>query len=50
MRTGSIPLAAFVRAVLAVELGDLTPASRLIEGAESRFGPVRPAEALDGGG
>ncbi|MGW4232218.1 DUF6420 family protein [Streptomyces sp. NPDC004980] len=48
--TSSIPLAAFVRAVLAIELGDLTPAGRLVEEAEVRFGPVRPAEALDGEG
>ncbi|WP_329167796.1 DUF6420 family protein [Streptomyces sp. NBC_01685] len=40
VRTGSILLAAFVRAVLAIELGDLTPAGRLIEEAEARFGPV----------
>ncbi|MEU1352127.1 DUF6420 family protein [Streptomyces sp. NPDC005795] len=48
VRNGSIPLATFVRAVLAVELGDLTPAGRLVEEAEARFGPVRPAEKLDG--
>ncbi|WP_405632405.1 DUF6420 family protein [Streptomyces sp. NBC_01174] len=44
MRTGTIPLAAFVRAALAVELGDFTLVDRLLEEAEARFGPVRPAE------
>ncbi|CAM5671267.1 MULTISPECIES: DUF6420 family protein [Streptomyces] len=50
VRTSSIPLPAFVRAVLAIELGDLAPAGRLVEEAQARFGPVRPAEALDGEG
>ncbi|MFB7584563.1 DUF6420 family protein [Streptomyces hydrogenans] len=44
VRTGSIPLDVFVRAVLAVELGDLGPAARLVEEAEARFGPVRQAD------
>ncbi|WSS78997.1 DUF6420 family protein [Streptomyces sp. NBC_01174] len=44
VRTGTIPLAAFVRAALAVELGDFTLVDRLLEEAEARFGPVRPAE------
>lgn len=47
VRAGSIPLDAFVRAVLAVELGDLSPADRIVEEAEARFGPVRRAEELD---
>ncbi|MEV0957921.1 DUF6420 family protein [Streptomyces sp. NPDC049951] len=44
MRTGTIPLAAFVRAALAVELGDFTLVDRLLEQAEGRCGPVRPAK------
>ncbi|MGW1226588.1 DUF6420 family protein [Streptomyces sp. NPDC002530] len=47
VRAGSIPLGAFVRAVLAVELGDLGPADRLASEAEDRFGPVRPLESPD---
>ncbi|MBZ3918158.1 DUF6420 family protein [Streptomyces acidiscabies] len=46
VRTGSIPLTAFVRAALAVELGDPSLADRLLQEAEARFGPVRPAEGL----
>lgn len=42
VRTGSIPLAVFVRAVLAVELGDLAPVGRLVEESDARFGPARP--------
>ncbi|WP_073224340.1 DUF6420 family protein [Streptomyces sp. NBRC 110465] len=47
VRTGAVSLAAFVRAVLAVELGDLVPAGRIVEEAEARFGPVRPAQQPD---
>ncbi|MEV6750675.1 DUF6420 family protein [Streptomyces sp. NPDC051080] len=47
VRAGSIPLGAFVRAVLAVELGDLGPADRLVKEAEDRFGPVSPLEGPD---
>ncbi|MFJ4745448.1 DUF6420 family protein [Streptomyces sp. NPDC088775] len=47
VRTGSIPLVAFVRAILAVELGDPSLADRLVEEAEARVGPVRPAETLN---
>ncbi|TVZ90546.1 DUF6420 family protein [Streptomyces sp. BK340] len=41
VRTGSIPLAAFVRAALAVELGDFTPTDRLLQETEALAGPVR---------
>ncbi|MDN3262867.1 DUF6420 family protein [Streptomyces sp. CSDS2] len=47
VRNGAVPLAAFVRAVLAIELGDLVPAGRIVEEAEARFGPVRRSEGLD---
>ncbi|MFF8414668.1 DUF6420 family protein [Streptomyces omiyaensis] len=47
VRTGAVPLAVFVRAVLAVELGDLSLADRLVEEAEARFGPVRRAQEPD---
>ncbi|GGY71346.1 hypothetical protein GCM10010363_60790 [Streptomyces omiyaensis] len=47
VRTGVVPLAVFVRAVLAVELGDLSLAGRLVEEAEARFGPVRRAQEPD---
>ncbi|MGW1252249.1 DUF6420 family protein [Streptomyces sp. NPDC002535] len=47
VRAGSVPLAAFVRAALAIELGDLIPAGRIVEEAEARFGPVRRAEEQD---
>ncbi|MER5252294.1 DUF6420 family protein [Streptomyces sp. NPDC002855] len=46
VRTGSIPLTAFVRAALAVELGDFALADRLLQETEARFGPVRQAEEL----
>ncbi|MEW2577673.1 DUF6420 family protein [Streptomyces syringium] len=46
VRTGSIPLTAFVRAALAVELGDFTLADRLLQETEARFGPVRQAGEL----
>lgn len=49
VRTGSISLTTFVRAALAVELGDPSLADRLLEEAEARFGPVRPADELHGG-
>ncbi|MGW6927532.1 DUF6420 family protein [Streptomyces sp. NPDC054950] len=38
---------AFVRAALAVELGDFTLVDRLLEETEARFGPVRSAEEVD---
>ncbi|MFI1067886.1 DUF6420 family protein [Streptomyces spororaveus] len=38
---GSIETTAFVRALLAVELGDDGPASRLLQEAEALAGPVR---------
>ncbi|MFE4574604.1 DUF6420 family protein [Streptomyces chartreusis] len=41
VRTGSIALAAFVRAALAVELGDFTPTDRLLQETEALAGPVR---------
>ncbi|MGW1617053.1 DUF6420 family protein [Streptomyces sp. NPDC002285] len=41
VRTGSIELAAFVRAALAVELGDFTITDRLLQEAEALAGPVR---------
>ncbi|MYQ39872.1 hypothetical protein B046DRAFT_06122 [Streptomyces sp. LamerLS-316] len=41
VRHGSITLAAFVRAALAVELGDFAPADRLVQEAEALAGPVR---------
>ncbi|SEE59414.1 hypothetical protein SAMN04490357_7695 [Streptomyces misionensis] len=47
VRNGAVTLAAFVRAVLAIELGDLIPAGRIIEESEARFGPVRRSEGLD---
>jgi hypothetical protein len=50
VRTGSIPLAVFVRAALAVELGDPALADRLLEETEARVGPVRAAEELNGEG
>ncbi|MFB7176869.1 DUF6420 family protein [Streptomyces sp. NPDC056257] len=41
LRTGSIDLTAFVRAALAVELGDERPVERLLQDAETLAGPVR---------
>jgi len=41
VRNGSIMLAAFVRAALAVELGDFNPADRLLQETEALAGPVR---------
>lgn len=41
VRNGSIALAAFVRAALAVELGDFTPTDRLLQETEALAGPVR---------
>ncbi|MGW1437664.1 DUF6420 family protein [Streptomyces griseus] len=41
VRNGSIALAAFVRAALAVELGDFALADRLMQEAEALAGPVR---------
>ncbi|GAA2605145.1 hypothetical protein GCM10010304_63660 [Streptomyces roseoviolaceus] len=43
LRTGSIDLTAFVRAALAVELGDERPVDRLLQDAEALVGPVRRA-------
>ncbi|WP_327749736.1 DUF6420 family protein [Streptomyces europaeiscabiei] len=43
VRNGSIALAAFVRAALAVELGDFTPTDRLLQETEALAGPVRKA-------
>ncbi|MEU7564226.1 DUF6420 family protein [Streptomyces eurythermus] len=36
---GAVTLAAFVRAVLAIVLGDLTPAGRIVTESEARLGP-----------
>ncbi|MDC2960423.1 DUF6420 family protein [Streptomyces gilvifuscus] len=41
VRNASIALAAFVRAALAVELGDFAPADRLVQETEALAGPVR---------
>ncbi|MFI6341371.1 DUF6420 family protein [Streptomyces sp. NPDC050535] len=41
VRTADIALTAFVRAALAVELGDFTPADRLLHETEALAGPVR---------
>ncbi|PNG19134.1 DUF6420 family protein [Streptomyces cahuitamycinicus] len=41
VRNGSIALAAFVRAALAVELGDFGPTDRLLQETEAQAGPVR---------
>ncbi|NED35827.1 DUF6420 family protein [Streptomyces sp. SID8499] len=41
VRKGSIELTAFVRAALAVELGDFTPTDRLFQETEALVGPVR---------
>ncbi|MFH9742616.1 DUF6420 family protein [Streptomyces roseolus] len=46
-RTSTVPLAVFVRTVLAVELGDRSLADRLVEEAKARFGPVRQAQEPD---
>ncbi|MET9562513.1 DUF6420 family protein [Streptomyces tauricus] len=45
MRTTSITLAKFVRAALAVELGDFTPVDRLLQETEALAGPVGQREA-----
>ncbi|AQW50731.1 DUF6420 family protein [Streptomyces violaceusniger] len=47
LRTGSIDLTAFVRAALAVELGDQHPVDRLLQDAEALVGPVRGADPQD---
>ncbi|WP_128380434.1 DUF6420 family protein [Streptomyces cavernae] len=47
VRTGSIALAEFVRAALAVELGDFTPTDRLLQETEALAGPVRQASEGD---
>jgi hypothetical protein len=45
LRNGTVTPAAFVRAVLAIELGDpLVPVGRIAAESEARFGPVRPPE------
>ncbi|MET7810530.1 DUF6420 family protein [Streptomyces sp. NPDC005395] len=52
VRNESIALATFVRAALAVELGDFTLADRLVQEAEALAGPVRregEAEQVSGG-
>lgn len=41
VRNGSIARTAFVRAMLAIELGDFAPADRLVQEAEALTGPVR---------
>ena len=43
VRNGSIALAAFVRAALAIELGDFTLTDRLLQETEALAGPVRQA-------
>ncbi|WP_251066202.1 DUF6420 family protein [Streptomyces sp. ISL-36] len=48
VRTGSIPLTAFVRAALAVELGDFTLADRLLEETEARFGLLQKPRCRPG--
>lgn len=50
LRNGTVSLAAFVRAVLAIELGDLIPAGRIVKDSEARFGPVRRPEGSDAEG
>lgn len=47
LRTGSIELTAFVRAALAIELGDERPVDLLLKDAEALAGPVRPADPQD---
>ncbi|MEU2603031.1 DUF6420 family protein [Streptomyces hirsutus] len=47
VRTGSIQLAAFVRAALAIELGDFSLADRLLKETETLVGPVRLADGRD---
>ncbi|MFD3883156.1 DUF6420 family protein [Streptomyces microflavus] len=47
VRNGTVPLASFVRAVLAIELGDFIPAGRIMKESEARFGPVRRSESLE---
>ncbi|MFC8208806.1 DUF6420 family protein [[Kitasatospora] papulosa] len=47
LRTGSIDLTAFVRAALAVELGDEHPVDRLLQDTEALVGPVRRADPQD---
>ncbi|WP_406073080.1 DUF6420 family protein [Streptomyces virginiae] len=46
--TGSIETAVFVRALLAVELGDDGPANRLLQEAEALAGPVRVLDERGG--
>ncbi|MCY0953073.1 DUF6420 family protein [Streptomyces sp. H27-S2] len=46
---GSIPVTAFVRALLAIE-GDERPAARLLQEAEALIGPVRPLDGHGGEG
>ncbi|MFE2038209.1 DUF6420 family protein [Streptomyces scopuliridis] len=50
LRTGSIDLTAFVRAALAVELGDERPADLLLQDAEAPVGPVRREDPQGGEG
>ncbi|MGW0512405.1 DUF6420 family protein [Streptomyces olivaceoviridis] len=44
LRTGSIDLTAFVRATLAIELGDERPVDMLLKDAEALAGPMRRAD------
>ncbi|MEU7206081.1 DUF6420 family protein [Streptomyces sp. NPDC045470] len=48
LRAGSIGLTVFVRAALAVELGDYSPVDRLLQEAEALAGPVRTASGTKG--
>ncbi|MEO3978042.1 DUF6420 family protein [Streptomyces sp. CAU 1734] len=41
LRTGSIDLTTFVRAALAIELGDSRPTNLLLQATEALIGPVR---------
>jgi len=47
VRAGTIGLAGFVRAALAVELGDFAPVARLLGETEALVGPVRQAGEED---
>ncbi|MFC5644992.1 DUF6420 family protein [Kitasatospora cinereorecta] len=47
VRNGTIELRVFVRALLAIELGDHTPVDRLTAAATAAAGPVRPPHTGD---
>ncbi|MFE9454091.1 DUF6420 family protein [Streptomyces sp. NPDC006739] len=47
LRTGSIEVTAFVRAALAIELGDERPVDLLLKDAEALADPVRRADPQD---